>query len=121
MPYADSDFFLALLKEDDWLRKKAEKLLEKYRGSIWTSEWTIVEILLICKEFNLDPEKITVSIIEIADVDNKDSLLAIAHIMKKYKMNVFDALHATYSKGDEIISSDRIYDKIGLKRIKMEK
>ena len=121
MPYADSDFFLALLKDDDWLRKRSMNLSEKYKGSIWTSEYAIIEILLICKKFNLDPENVVASILQIADVDNKDSLLAVAHLMKKYKMSVFDALHAVASGNDEIISSDKIYDKIGLRRIRLEK
>ena len=121
MPYADSDFFIALLKENDWLRKRAVNLLEKYKGSIWTSEYTVIEILMICKEFDLDLENVVASIMQIADVDNKDSLLAVSHIMKKHRMNVFDALHSVASGNDEIISSDKIYDKIGLRRIRLEK
>ncbi len=32
MIYADTDFFIALLKPTDWLKDKAKKALEKYKG-----------------------------------------------------------------------------------------
>ena len=118
MPYADSDFFLALIKKSDWLKAKAETALEKYSGNIWTSEWAVVEILLISKEFGLDPENVVVAIKELARIEgNVDKIISAAHLMKEKGLNTFDALHAVSCKNDEIISSEHVYDKLGLKRI----
>jgi len=36
MIYADTDFFLALLKEADWLQRRAKRVYEKYKGQITT-------------------------------------------------------------------------------------
>ncbi len=66
MPYADTDFFLALLKENGWLGKKAEKVLNDYKGGIWTSQWTLVELLLLSKKYGMNPEIVVVSAKEIA-------------------------------------------------------
>ncbi|WP_456398062.1 PIN domain-containing protein [Palaeococcus sp. (in: euryarchaeotes)] len=58
MIYADTDFFLALLKPDDWLKENARKILEKYRGDITTSDATFIELLLLAERYGLDPIKI---------------------------------------------------------------
>ena len=47
--------------------------------------------------------------------------IAACYLIKKYKMTPFDALHAVICGNDTIISSDKKYDLIGLKRIKLEK
>lgn len=122
MPYVDSDFFLALLKEGDWLSKKAEGILKKYKSNIWTSVWSVVEILMLTEEFGLDPENVVLSIKELSRIDGDvNSLLSAAHLMKEKKMKTFDALHATACKKDLIISSDSVFDKVGLERIRLEK
>ena len=35
--FADTDFILALIKESDWLKTNAEKILEDNKGKIRTS------------------------------------------------------------------------------------
>jgi len=122
MPYVETDFFLAILKEDDWLKSKAQELYQKYQGQLWTSPPVITELLLICKEFGLDPEKVIVHVFQIVEVKYIDEGIALqaAHYIKKQKTTVFDALHAAYVQDDVIISSDKIYDKLNLSRIKLE-
>jgi len=44
--YADLDFFLALLKKNDWLKSKAEKIYKDNYKEIWTSTITLQEIIL---------------------------------------------------------------------------
>ncbi len=121
MPYADSDFFLAILKPNDWLKEKALALYKLYKGNIWTSEWTIVELLLLSDRFKIDPEKLVIDILHIAEISgNKETLLSTAHLMKENGVNTFDALHVVSSKSDKIISPDSVFDRIGQKRIKLE-
>jgi len=122
MPYADSDFFVSLFKGEDWLKKRAFVILDKYKTSIWTSKWTVIEILLIGERYEFDPNVIVESIFKISDVKDADKnfFIAIAHLMKENGMTVFDALHALSCDDDYIISSDKIFDKIGMNRIKLE-
>ena len=65
MIYADTDFFLALLKPRDWLKNRAREILEEYRGRITTSEVTFIELMLLAKRYNLDPVRVTASVMAI--------------------------------------------------------
>lgn len=122
MVYADTDFFLAIMKNKDWLKSSARKLYKEHKNSLWTSVITLVELLLLCQRYNLDPERVTISLYSICTVTGaeKERALLTAYNMKYHKLNVFDAFHAAYSSDDSIISSDKKFDEIGLKRIKLE-
>ena len=122
MTYADTDFFLALIKTTDWLKSPAKRLFEQYRDGLWTSVVTVIEMLLLSERMQLDPERIVMDVTEIAEVRGVDrtKLLLAAHFMQENKMRTFDALHAAFAQGDEILSSDRVYDRVGLKRIPLE-
>ncbi|EEB73921.1 type II toxin-antitoxin system VapC family toxin [Thermococcus sp. AM4] len=119
MVYADTDFFLALLKPNDWLKENARKLYEKYKGRITTSEATFLELLILSKRFNLDPLRLLAAVMAIIEEENEDYLRA-AYYMKEHNLNPFDAVHAAKC-GGVIISSDKAFDKLGIKRIKLEK
>ena len=123
MPYADSDFFLALLKPEDWLKVPAKNLLKQYKGRIWTSQLAVIEIFMIAKRLDLDVENIASAIFELSDVRgiSKDVVLGAAHLIKKEGVSVFDAFHSMTCGEDSIISSDSVFDKIGIKRIPLER
>ncbi len=118
MIYADTDFFLALLKPKDWLKDKAKAILNKYKGQITTSEVTFIELMLLAKRYDLDPVKITTSVMAICGIDD-ERLLKAAIYIRDYGVGVFDAFHAAHCDGT-IISSDSVFDKLGIKRIKLE-
>ena len=59
-------------------------MLKEYRNKMRTSQWTIVEILLISKEFGIDPEVVVTAISQLARIDNgAEAVLAAAHLVKK--------------------------------------
>ncbi len=122
MIYADTDFFLALLKPTDWLKQRATRLLEKYRGQIRTSAATMIELLLLAAQYELDPERLLVDSLDIAQLEGSEpnAFLLAAHIMKKEGVGVFDSLHAAHCGDAEMISSDKVFDRLGLKRIPLE-
>ena len=112
-----------MLKDSDWLKEKATKTYEKYKGNLWTTGFVVAEILLNCKKYNLDPETVIVNLYLMIDVKGLEQVIALiaAHYIKNKKINVFDALHAAYAQYDEIISSDHVFDELGLDRIKLER
>lgn len=120
--YADTDFFLALMKNKNWLKRRAEELYNTYEGEISTSGVTLVELLLLSSRYKLDPERLITDCLQLVEdikgLPPKKALLA-AHYMKEKNFSVFDAFHGAFAE-EEIISSDKIYEKIGLKRIKLE-
>lgn len=116
--YADIDFFLALLKGSDWLKASAAKMLEKHKNDIETSETTFVELMLLSHKHRLDPVQVAANILAITKSTDTIYLTA-AYYIKENSVSVFDAFHAAHA-GTEIISSDRVYDRLGLKRAKLE-
>ncbi|MBI4176195.1 MAG: PIN domain-containing protein [Candidatus Aenigmarchaeota archaeon] len=116
--YADTDFFLALLKKQDWLKGKAEIVYKRYKRNIWTSPVTLIELLLLAERHSLDPEELLVDVLHMVAVKDCDTnaFLVAAHYIKEYNLRVFDALHASFCGKDRIISSGRIYDRVGLER-----
>lgn len=123
MIYADTDFFLALLKPKDWLQRAAQGVLQENKGHIRTSPATLIELLLLASEFRLDPERLLLNTLEIAELRDGDPrvFLLAAHYMKEKGVGVFDSLHAAFCGVSEIISSDKVFDRLGLKRIPLER
>lgn len=118
MPYADTDFFIALIRDDDRLRLSASSIYSKYKGTIWTSLAVVLELLIVAKRFNLEAKRVIRDLLLIAVVEGVDSstiLLAVRYIDEQ-KLSIFDAFHAALCR-NEIISSDHAYDKLGIKRI----
>ncbi|KQH81686.1 type II toxin-antitoxin system VapC family toxin [Thermococcus thioreducens] len=118
MVYADTDFFLALLKPSDWLKENARKIYERYMDEITTSEATFLELLILSKKFNLDPVRLLAAVMAVIGEENEDYLRA-AYYMKEHRLNPFDAVHAAKC-GGTIISSDKAFEEVGIKRIKLE-
>ena len=118
MIYADTDFFLALLKPKDWLKGKAKAILDRYEGQITTSGVTFIELMLLAKRYNFDPVKVTRSVMAICNIDD-ERLLKAAIYIKDYNVKVFDAFHAAHCSGT-IISSDSVFDRLGIRRVKLE-
>ncbi len=118
MPYADTDFFIAIANSDDRLNSWAIKVLEDFEGHIYTSILTLVELALVSVRKGIPVEGMIASVLSIAELKgtSKQNALAAAHLIDHEKTGVFDAFHASLCEG-EIISSDHIYEKIGVKRI----
>ena len=117
MPYADADFFIAIANSDDRQNQWATKVLEAYEGHIYTSILTLVELALVSVRKGIPVEGMIASVLSIAELKgaNKSNVLAAAHLIDHEKTGVFDSFHASLC-GDEIISSDNIYEKLGVKR-----
>ena len=121
--FADTDFILALVKDSDWLKGKAAKLLKVYDGKISTSVSVMIEVALICKRLKVGTIEIFSNVFELVNVDEETYAICMraALYIEKYELNVFDAFHASYCNDDQIISSDSAYEKVGIDRIKLEK
>jgi predicted nucleic acid-binding protein len=117
MVYVESDFFLAFLKESDWLKTNAERLYERYKGDLQTSLVTFIELMLVAKKFQLSPIKITAAVMKMTEYPDVVPLQAAKYI--EDGLGVFDAFHAASCNG-VILSSDHIYDDLNIQRIKLE-
>lgn len=121
--YADTDFFLALIKPSDWLKTGAQEIYNKHKENIETSVVTIIELMLVGDREKIDQELIIQSVFKISKVEgiSKEDALSVAHLIKHEKIHVFDAFHAVLTKERSIISSDSVYDLLKIFRIKLNK
>jgi len=118
--YADLDFWLALLKNDDWLNDRAERLLEKYEGELEVSLATFIELFLVEERFAFDRERAVTAILELATYSGDPDVVYQASEHIDEGLNAFDAFHAALS-GGSIVSSDGAYDDLGgVERVRLE-
>ena len=121
--YADTDFFLALMKDSDWLKEKAKQVYNKNKKDIFISPFIIAEIMIICKRENIPIKETIIQISRIAKLENFswDTFFRSCDFVEK-GASVFDSLlMALCSENDQIISSDSIYEKFGFKIIGLRK
>ena len=121
--FADTDFILALVKDTDWLKENAVKILKDNKGKIKTSISVMIEIALMCKKLKINTMNTFAHVFEIINIDEETYSVCMraALYMEKYNLNVFDAFHAAFCGDDKIISSDDIYENVGIERVKLEK
>ena len=121
--FADTDFLLALVKESDWLKEKAEEILSLNKEHITTSISVMLEVAIICRRLGISITPTFSQICGLIDIDEftRTICLKAAMLMERYELNIFDAFHAAYCGGDAIISSDAVYDRLGIERVKLEK
>jgi len=118
--YADLDFWLALLKDDDWLNNRAERLLEEHEGELAVSLATFIELFLVEERFAFDRERAVTAILELATYSSDPDVVYQASEHIDEGLNTFDAFHAALS-GGSIVSSDGAYDDLGgVERVRLE-
>jgi len=120
LPYADTDFFIALMRKNDRLNSSARSIYNQYKGDIQTSLAVVAELLLITRRFEISAETTVSYLLSIAEVSDASNLaiLVAAHYIDEQKISVFDALNAALC-GGKIISSDHIYERLGIERIRL--
>jgi predicted nucleic acid-binding protein len=121
MIYADTDFFIALVRDDDWLGERAVTIAADNEGDIYTSRATLLELLMISDRFAFDRMGALSYALEIASVPEDETVLfRAADYMDEHGLTAFDAYHVAYAHGDPVISSDQAIDNVTDERIALE-
>jgi predicted nucleic acid-binding protein len=120
MPYADTDFFVALAKEDDWLRERARALLEEHEGDVRTGLPTFLELAYLAQDYDLDLDRTAAHVLELANTDADEQTIFQAYDYIEQGLDVMDAFHAAAARGQAVVSSDGVYEDVGLERIPLE-
>jgi len=109
--YAETDFLLALIKDEDWLGDPAERVYREHREELWTSRFTLIELLLVAYREDRDTDRVVANAADLVTVrGDVESVLAAATYVEDHGFTPFDALHLVAADGDTIVSSDAAYD-----------
>jgi hypothetical protein len=109
--YAETDFLLALVKDEDWLGAAAEAVYREHRDGLWTSQFTLVELLLVAYREDRDTERVVTNAASLVEVrGDVDTVVGAATYVEDHGFTPFDALHLVESDGDRIVSSDDAYE-----------
>jgi len=107
----ETDFLVALIKDEDWLSTDAETLYRDRKDELWTSRFTLIELLLVAYREGRDCERVVANATNLVQVrGNVDTIVAAATYVEDHGMTPFDALHLVKSDGDAIVSRDETYD-----------
>lgn len=120
MIYVEVDFLLALIKEDDWLGERAATLYEKHREELWTSQYALLELMLVAYREDRNVERVVVNASRLVDVRGDiETILAAASHVEEHGLTPLDALHLVSAGDDAILSSDSAYDPFS-ERVRLE-
>lgn len=127
--YVETDFLIALVKDDDWLQEPALRALEE-RDDLHTSVLAYAEVLVLFydreqAEYEIDAPRAVTNLLELVPIQpeqHEDAVLAAATFLEEHQMTPFDALHAGMAAtGDgSVLSSEQDYDTVGLDRLPLE-
>ncbi|SFS50421.1 type II toxin-antitoxin system VapC family toxin [Halostagnicola kamekurae] len=108
--YAETDFLLALIKDDDWLGEAAESVYREHRDELWTSQFTLIELLMVAYREDRDTEHVISNAANLVEVrGDVETVVTAATYVQDHGFTPFDALHLVESNGDTIVSSDETY------------
>lgn len=120
--YVETDFLLALAKDSDWLKDRAEEKLEE--RDVVTSTYSYLEILLIRERHEFDYIKLFSNMLDVVPVETEEERQIVLKAVNYFEegMTSFDAFHAATAetRGLPILSSDKAYEDVDSERLPLE-
>jgi predicted nucleic acid-binding protein len=125
--YVETDFLIALLKDDDWLQDAALAALDD--EDVHTSILAYAEVLVLFYdrgrgEYDVDAPRAVTNLLELVPVEpqrHEEAVLAAAAFLDEHDMTPFDALHAGLAATTDraVLSSETDYDDTGVDRVSL--
>lgn len=120
--YVETDFLLALAKDSDWLKDRAENLLEEH--DVVTSSYAYLEVLLIRERHEFDYIKLFSNMLDIVPVETEEEKQIVLKAVNYFEegMTAFDSFHAATAetRGYPILGSDNAYEDVDAERLPLE-
>ncbi|MFW5950242.1 MAG: PIN domain-containing protein [archaeon] len=120
--YVETDFLLALVKDSDWLKDRAEEHLKE--RDVVTSTYSYLELLLISERQEFDFTKLVSNMLDIVPVETEEERQIVLKAVNYFEdgMTAFDAFHAATAetRGHSILSSDKAYEDVDPERLPLE-
>lgn len=120
--FVETDFLLALAKDDDWLQERAEDVLDE--REVVTSPFAYLEMFIVLERHQFDYVRLFANLLDIVPVGSETEqqvvLKAVAYFADG--MTPFDAFHAATAetRGFSVLSSDNAYEDVDPERLPLE-
>lgn len=120
--YVETDFLLALIKESDWLKGRAQTELEQ--RDVVTSPYAYLELLLIREQREFDYITLFANLLDLVPVatdEERQIVLKSVHYFEE-GLTAFDAFHAATAetRGHSILGSDKAFENVDPDRVPLE-
>lgn len=120
--YVETDFLVALAKDDDWLQERAEAVLDG--RDVVTGPFAYLELCFVLEDREIDHVRLFANLLDIvpvADDGDRQVVLKAAGYVEE-GLTPFDAFHAASAEtnGLSILSSDGAYDAVDPERVPLE-
>ncbi len=120
--FVETDFLLALAKDDDWLQARAEETLEA--RDVVTSPFAYLELLIVLERYQFDYVRLFANLLDVVPVGDDRERQIVLKAVNYFEdgMTPFDAFHAATAetRGLSILSSDGAYGAVDPERIPLE-
>jgi predicted nucleic acid-binding protein len=120
--FVESDFLLAIAKDDDWLQERAENALDE--REVVTSPVAYLELLIVLQRHQFDFVRLFANLLDTVPVGSEAEQQIVLKAAAYFEdgMTPFDSFHAATAetRGRPILSSDKSYDDVDPERIPLE-
>lgn len=120
--FVETDFLLAIAKDDDWLQESAKNVPED--RTVVTSPFAYLELLLVFERQQFNFVRLFANLLDIVPVRDEDEHQIVLKAVGYFEegMTPFDAFHAATAetRGLPILSSDNAYEDVDPDRIPLE-
>lgn len=120
--FVETDFLIALVKDDDWLQERAEEVLDEQE--IVTSPFSYLELLIVLERHEFDYIRLFANLLDIVPVDDVEEQQIVLKAVTYFEggMTPFDSFHAATAetRGLPILSSDKAYEGVDPDRLPLE-
>jgi len=120
--FVETDFLLALAKDDDWLQQSAESVLAS--KEVVTSPLAYLELLLVLERHQFDYARLFANLLDLVPVGGDEERQVVLKAVTYFEegLTPFDAFHAATAetRGLPIQSSDGAYEEVDPDRRPLE-
>ena len=120
--FVETDFLLAIAKDDDWLQERAEDVLAE--REVVTSPFAYLELLIVLEHHQFDYVRLFANLLDVVPVGNEEEQQIVLKAVAYFEddMTPFDSFHAATAetRGLSVLSSDKAYEDVDPERLPLE-
>lgn len=120
--FVETDFLLALAKDDDWLQESAETVLDD--RDVVTSPLAYLELLIVLDRHDFDYVRLFANLLDLVAVGTDEQRQIVLKAVTYFEdgLTPFDAFHAATAetRALPILSSDGAYEAVDPDRVPLE-